>query len=235
MDVGELHMHWPGISIGGRVTNGARTEVWTGHLEDVGKVIARRSRRSQPSRAWEWALLRHLRDMGIEVPDLIPSAGGDVDVDGWHVYHYIDGREPSAEDPRLVRSIGRVHRATSGWPQRPGSASARDLLVDSAGGEVNLDGMPDVLVDAVRGAWTSALHLRESTSVVHGDFGSRNALIDTRGRCVLIDWDEARVDDPLFDLPESDTQKRAALAWEIATCWSVEPTYARSLVEAFTQ
>ncbi len=56
-----------------------------------------------------------------------------------------------------------------------------------------------------------------------------------------MDWDEARVDVPAFDLAalpddaladpstSGDRQllRRAALAWEVATCWTVEPDYAR--------
>lgn len=48
---------------------------------------------------------------------------------------------------------------------------------------------------------------------------------------MLIDWDEARVDDPLFDLKVTEAEELAALAWEIAVCWKPEPAYARALAE----
>ncbi|MCD2104416.1 phosphotransferase [Rhodococcus erythropolis] len=88
-------------------------------------------------------------------------------------------------------------------------------------------------VPAVRDAWRSALGSGR-VGVVNGDCGPRNAIVDTRGRCVLIDWDEARVDDPLFDLPSDELEQRAAWAWEIATCWSTEPVYAKSLIGHLT-
>jgi hypothetical protein len=55
----------------------------------------------------------------------------------------------------------------------------------------------------------------------------------------LLDWDEARVDVPWFDLafvPPAvvtdipvpfDVLAVAGLAWETATCWLPEPEYAR--------
>lgn len=85
----------------------------------------------------------------------------------------------------------------------------------------------------MRDAWRSALGSGR-VGVVNGDCGPRNAIVDTRGRCVLIDWDEARVDDPLFDLPSDELEQRAAWAWEIATCWSTEPVYAKSLIGHLT-
>ena len=65
--------------------------------------------------------------------------------------------------------------------------------------------------------------------VVHGDAGGMNALVAPDGSCALIDWDEARVDDPLFDVPADPGEERAALAWEVATCWMREPGYAKRL------
>lgn len=67
--------------------------------------------------------------------------------------------------------------------------------------------------------------------VIHGDPVGANALITPEGNCVLIDWDEARVDDPLFDLKLTEGEERAALAWEIVVCWKPEPSYARELAE----
>ncbi|SNT40266.1 Phosphotransferase enzyme family protein [Rhodococcoides kyotonense] len=202
--------------------------MWSGLLRHR-RVVLRRSRRTEASRVWEWNLLQHLHQAGIDVPVLIPAADGRVDVDGWHVYPYIEGTQPRSGDPRLAETVGKVHSATIGWPQRPGFASASDLLTSNMGGDVDLSEMPADLVRAVRDAWRSALRA-ESLGVVHGDCGPRNAVIDSRGRCVLIDWDEARVDDPLFDLPSTASEQRAVWAWEIATCWTAEPSYAQSLI-----
>jgi Ser/Thr protein kinase RdoA (MazF antagonist) len=67
-------------------------------------------------------------------------------------------------------------------------------------------------------------------TVVHGDPGRENVRI-VGGRAILLDWDEARVDLPAFDLavlPGADEAiVQAAHAWEAATCWRAEPEYAR--------
>ena len=78
--------------------------------------------------------------------------------------------------------------------------------------------------------------------VVHGDMGPGAVLVDG-DQISLIDWDESRRDVPAFDLaalppaqrPRTGVYARvddrvldaAALAWETATCWVVEPDYAR--------
>jgi aminoglycoside phosphotransferase (APT) family kinase protein len=78
-----------------------------------------------------------------------------------------------------------------------------------------------------------------ATAVIHGDPGAGNIRM-ADGRVGLLDWDEARVDTPLLDLgalpPDSAlplagvhrlVARRAALAWEVACCWTAEPAYAR--------
>lgn len=219
---------WPDLELERPLVGGSRSEVWSGHFRgSTRRMVVRRSVRSERSRLWEWTLLQHLAAHGIGVPSLVAAADGGFDVDGWHLYPFIGGDPPEAEDPRLSETVARVHAVTTGWPQRPGSASAADLLTATAGGDVDLAVMPADLVDAIRRAWRAALDLAADTAVVHGDIGPHNAVIDNRGRCVLLDWDEARVDAAWFDHGGTETQRRAALAWEIATCWTVEPHYAR--------
>ncbi|MCZ4518205.1 aminoglycoside phosphotransferase family protein [Rhodococcus ruber] len=223
---------WPGLVVDGPLPGGVRNDIWSGQLDGV-RVVIRHSRRSPDSRSWEWHLLRHLHECGIHVPVLIPSAAGDVDVDGWHVYEYVEGSHPEPKDSRITDALVKVHAVTVGWPQRPGSASSIDLPVLQVGGDVNLTAMPTVLAGQIVDAWRRA-RKPSATCVVHGDASARNAIIDEHGSCVLIDWDEARVDQPHFDLPVGPTELRANLAWEIATCWVPEPNYARSLVQDFT-
>jgi hypothetical protein len=157
--------------------------------------------------------------------------------------------EPAPRDRgdwrRVVEVLRAVHRLTAGWPQRPGFASARELLAHDRGGDVRLDAMPADAVAAVHAAWWPILDGPECA--VHADVGGGNVLVD--GRAVaLLDWDEARVDVSWFDfahLPEevevpSPTDRAtlvtAGVAWEAATCWVVEPAYAaRRLAEPFTR
>jgi hypothetical protein len=67
------------------------------------------------------------------------------------VQRLIAGAAPRdvADWQRAVAAVQRVHEVTVGWPQRPGFASAAQLLEHSAGGDVNLAAMPAVAVDFV--------------------------------------------------------------------------------------
>ena len=93
--------------------------------------------------------------------------------------------------------------------------------------------MPEPLAASCRAAWAPLVGRRQTA--IHGDLHSANLMLDTEGRPVLIDWDEARRDSPLFDLasiatgPASPVLARARLAWEVAAGWRTEPTYAKAL------
>ncbi|MDV8024730.1 aminoglycoside phosphotransferase family protein [Rhodococcus sp. IEGM 1330] len=223
---------WPGLGVDGPLSGSARNDILSGHLDGV-RVVIRRSSRTPDSRSWEWHLLRHLHERGIHVPVLVPSSAGDLDVDGWHVYEYVEGSHPEPKDPRVADALAEVHAVTERWPQRPGSASSIDLPELLVGGDVDLTALPTGLADEIVDAWRRA-RTSSPTCVVHGDAHARNAIIDEHGRYVLIDWDEARVDQPHYDLPVGPAELRANLAWEIATCWIPEHDYARSLVQSFT-
>ncbi|WP_082898702.1 MULTISPECIES: phosphotransferase enzyme family protein [unclassified Rhodococcus (in: high G+C Gram-positive bacteria)] len=223
---------WPGLAVDGPLSSGARNDIRSGQLDGV-RVVIRHSRRNPNSRSWEWHLLRHLQECGIHLPVFIPSSAGDLDVDGWHVYEYVEGSHPEPKDPRIADALAAVHAVTEGWPQRPGSASSIDLPELLVGGDIDLTAMPTELANQIVDAWRGA-RTPSPTCVVHGDAHARNAIIDKQGRCVLLDWDEARVDQPHYDLPVGPADLRANVAWEIATCWIPEPDYARSLVPDFT-
>lgn len=112
--------------------------------------------------------------------------------------------------------------------------------------DVDLTAMPPEAISLVRAHWQTLLAQPvaavspERQCVVHGDFGPGDVLIDDHD-VGIIDWDEARVDVPAFDLaalPEDALTaqsrpgdlrllRKSALAWEVATCWTIEPDYAR--------
>ncbi|WP_256840003.1 phosphotransferase enzyme family protein [Ornithinimicrobium faecis] len=226
---------WPGLAVGESLTGGHRNPVHAG-LVGANPVVIRHSRRPEASLQWEFDLLEHLRDRGVLVPEIVPTADGLRHLDGWHVQLRIEGRHPdgSARDAAALESALRaVHSSTAGWPQRPGSRSARELLTTDRGADVDLGAVPDDLRRTIRAAWAAINP--QAACVIHGDAGGGNALLLPDGRCALLDWDESRLDDPRFDLtdPSDPRQARAALAWEIATCWVAEPDYARSLVPQF--
>jgi Ser/Thr protein kinase RdoA (MazF antagonist) len=235
---------WPGLELGEPLTGGARNPAYRGWYQ--GKpVVVRRSGRSAGSLGWELDLLAHLRAHGVRVPREIPTQDGRRHDRGTLVQEFLPGHPPGAAADWLavVGVLRTVHSLTQGWPQRPGFASARDLLTRTRGGDVDLGRMPADAVAAVRAAWLPVLSGPESA--IHADVGAGNILVSD-GQVALLDWDEARVDVAWFDFAPIPAEldvpapcDRAALvtagvAWETATCWVPEPEYAaRRLAELF--
>lgn len=227
---------WAGVEVLRELTGGHRNQV-TLALRGDRHLVVRRTGRSPAALDWELDLQEHLASHGVGVPRTVPADDGRRHVDGVLVQEFVPGAPPSSdEDWRLVvDALRTVHRVTLGWPQRPGFASARDLLDADRGGDVGLDAMPAADARAVRRAWQPVLIGPQCA--IHGDVDASNVLVDGT-RVTILDWDEARVDVPWFDfgfvpaglvdLPvPRDVLVTAAVAWEAATCWLPEPEYAR--------
>lgn len=208
------------------------------------QLVVRRSVRPVESLEWELDLLDHLNAHGIGVPTVVGADDGRRHVDGVMVSEFVEGHEPSDRTDwrRVVDTLTAMHETTTGWPQRPGFASSRHLLTGSRGGDVRLDAMPPDAVAAIRAAWEP---IQGVEGVVHGDVAASNVRVDG-DRVTLLDWDEARVDVPLFDfafMPDGvevpagtsrQVLRAAGVAWEAATCWIAEPGYAaRRLAELY--
>jgi Ser/Thr protein kinase RdoA (MazF antagonist) len=199
------------------------------------RLVARRSRRPVASLSWEIRLLERLGRSGVRVPTVVPTPDGRRHVAGVVLMTWLDGEPPAPGDwPAVAATLRRVHELTRGWPQRPGSASTRQLLTADRGGDVDLTLMPADAVAACRRAWAPLAGTPQA--VVHGDPGPANIRVTDAG-IGLLDWDEARVDATdldLAELPGADlpadrlaVARAAATAWEAANGWTVEPSYAR--------
>lgn len=234
MDSEEAIKAWSGATMVKPLTGGHRNPVLLCRFIGGQDTVLRYSRRSPSALAWEVDLLTSLAvDHHFLVPTPVPATDGRFSVgNGWHMLTYFPGAVlEDRDDPRLAKALEALHTATWGWPQRPGSLGARDLLTHEQGGDVDLSSMPTQLVSQIRAAWSS-LPI-SARCVVHGDAGPGNAVITRDGKCALIDFDEARVDEPVFDTRTTPQARRAQLAWEIATCWHLEPRYAQSLLPHF--
>ncbi len=143
-----------------------------------------------------------------------------------------EGRDDCSPSP----TTSALHISLRDIDQRPGFLSATDLLQFDRGGDVDLTVMPADVVERCRNAWARLFEYPRV--IVHGDPGVSNILVSATG-VVLIDWDECRVDVPLFDLAalprdvvglrdeEWWIATQAASAWEVAVSWRAEPEYAR--------
>jgi Ser/Thr protein kinase RdoA (MazF antagonist) len=230
----ELLRAWGPLEVIGVLGGGNRNTVMEARLGGR-RVVVRRSRRPPASLAWEADLLDHLARSGLRVPAVVPALDGRRYLDGVVVQTWLDGTPPSAADwPAVAAFLRHLHQITTGWPQRPGFASTRDLLTTDRGGDVDLLAMPPDAVADCRRAWA---RLQGSPqAVVHGDPGPANIRISADG-LGLLDWDEARVDYADLDLaelpgselplPRLTLARQAATAWEAANGWLVEPSYAQ--------
>jgi hypothetical protein len=56
---------------------------------------------------------------------------------------WLDGSPPQKRDwPAVAATLRQLHALTAEWPQRPGFASAREVLTVERGGDVDLSVMP---------------------------------------------------------------------------------------------
>lgn len=229
---------WGKVELGPPLSGGARSRVFRARRGNTDLVV-RVSGRPAAALDWELDLLDLLAGHGVAVPQVILTDDGRRHDHGVQVQKFIAGTGPrdAADWKRIVATLETVHAITGNCPQRPGFASARALLTRKVGGDVDLRAIPSGDVDLIRQAWVPVLDTSECG--IHADLGTGNVLI-TDDHVALIDWDEARVDVPAFDyahipsdidLPEYGADRsellRAGIAWEAATCWSIEPEYAK--------
>ncbi|NQZ73036.1 MAG: phosphotransferase [Dinoroseobacter sp.] len=214
---------------------GALEPLLGGHRNQVFHTrfhVFKSTRRNEASLRWLEPLKAVARQAGLVVPGLLPSRSGALSVDGWTCEPFVAmsaaGQDADLREARV--KMGQVHRTTLGHPQRPGFVSARDVVGGVSGGDVDLSAVPQNLAARLRES-LAALP-KADMSAIHGDLGLGNLGRGANGGLVLFDWDEARVDDPIFDLEALDeVTRQAKLAWEILCSWQCEPAYARTLAE----
>jgi Ser/Thr protein kinase RdoA (MazF antagonist) len=192
---------WGAVVIG-PMPGGARSRLWRVEVGGV-PCVARRVAVGEPSLCWLARLQAVAVAQGLRLAPLIPASNGALTVGGWTVEPWLEGQPGTAADlPEVRRALRRMHRATRGWPARPGLVPRLPLRLPVATGKV---------------------------AAVHGDVHPGNVLRLAGGGLALIDWEEARIGDTRLDLGFSrDAAGRAAhAAAEVAACWRVEPERAR--------
>lgn len=228
---------WGVVELEQPAAGGARNTVWLGRVNGE-RCVVRRSRRTRAALEWELDVVEAIRRNGLGAPGIVPTTDGERFRGDVVIHEYVEGHPPQGRDDWLAvaRYLVALHTALPDIGQRPGFASALDLVSIEQGGDVDLMAMPPDAVRRCRAAWARLAGY--PTTLVHGDPGKSNILVGDSG-VVLVDWDESRVDVPLLDLatlspdvtPLDEQERRiasqAASAWEAAVSWRVEPNYAR--------
>lgn len=186
---GDRAVGWRAAGLGGR-----------GPWPDARRVVV-----GEPSLRWLQRLQAVALAQGVQLAPLMLSQSGALTFDGWTLEPWLEGRPGMPADLANLRStLRRMHRATRGWPPRPGLVPRMPLRVKVVTAEV---------------------------AAVHGDVHPGNVLRLAGGGLALIDWEEARLGDTRLDLGyPSDASGRAAhAAAEVVACWQAEPQRARSM------
>lgn len=229
---------WPGLELQGLLSEGPRQRLWRARQSGRPLVI-HQSQRDGAALDWELHLRVRIGTEGVLSPTIQPTARRHLREGRVYVEEFVEGAAPRTrrDATEALSTVDRLHQLTVGHHQRPGFLSTRALLEADCGGDVDLTDVPQEIRSVLRRGW-SLLPARPQC-VIHGDLRRENILIRD-GRCVLLDWDESRVDSPFLDLvdlrgwdpPAGRAVLRAelelaALAWETASSWRLEPPYAR--------
>lgn len=158
---------WRDVEVLAPLAGGVRNPVYLARRGQE-RLVIRVSGRSPDSLAWELDLLDALDSAGLVVPRSVPTDDGRLHDRGVLVQRFIEGDRPVTRQDwsRVVATMSAVHEATAGWPQRPGFRSARELMRDQSGGDVDLGVMPPDAVALVRASWRAVLE----ADMVPGDY-----------------------------------------------------------------
>lgn len=233
----EVLSAWGDVELEEPAAGGVRNTVWFARVNGA-RCVVRRSTRPRAAVEWELDIVEAVRREGLGVPGVVRTLTGERFRGDVVIHEHVEGHAPESPSDwsDVTRYLTALHAAFPEVEQRPGFLSALDLLSLDEGGDADLTAMPPDAVQRCRRAWTRLVGY--PITLVHGDPGDGNVLMTDSG-VVLVDWDESRVDVPLFDLaalpaevaPIDDHERwiasQAASAWEAAVSWRAEPAYAR--------
>jgi len=181
-------------------------------------VVVRVERRDPESVAWEHELTAFLSH---DVPEVVtPLAALDgstfAETDGIvvSVLPFVEGialdRDDEAQRLEVARLLARLHWVGRVWKRpRPDRPAFADLdLETNAWWDLRIIEMPSVLARAYErsSAWLAAAPLL-ARGAVHGDIYRGNLRVRDRRIHGVVDWEDARVDWPAWEL--------ANAAWEV--------------------
>ncbi|MEM6637215.1 MAG: aminoglycoside phosphotransferase family protein [Pseudomonadota bacterium] len=208
---------WGDIKVLGTLKGGARSALVKIEIGDI-RAVARKTRDTDPSIRWLASVCAIAERCGLICPRPLPSGTGAMVAGGWRVETFVSGIPASGKDmDRTLPLVKRLHAATRGRiGQRPGHPP---MAARNSAAPVNL-------ARACRAEFP-----RRGRAAVHGDLHQGNLLVTDGGRLAFLDWDEARLDHPGFDLNVLGKRPSPNLhaAYETEACWRDEPARARQM------
>lgn len=98
------------------------------------RLVVKTTRRSEAALIWLLPVYKAAREVGFVVPAFVPSGKGAIVVGGVTVETFVEGRALAQADwLEVLPLIRKFHTYTKGTAQRPGFASARELLTRERG------------------------------------------------------------------------------------------------------
>lgn len=201
-----------------QVTTGASNVTWRASLD--GRAVVVRHPPAGPTLPTahdlgrEARFLRALGGTGVPVPEVVascddPSVAGApfLVLERLPGVCLLAGPVPDLDAPALARAavdtlaaIHAVDWAERGLESRPGSFPARQVerwrrQLDATPTAARLDGL-----DLVHDWLVERLPSGEDRTVIHGDYGFHNLLVDRDEVTGVLDWELATVGDPLTDV-----------------------------------
>ena len=191
------------------VQPGTAAQVWRMTTADGAFLVRTLAGRDQGDR--EWAIFRHLAGQGFtQIPAILPTADGtpSAELDGvWYqLQRYCPGAPPDPGQPGIPRAMARLaaqlEHALSSCPTVRFPAEHFDLAkvwtqARQSWSQLSLPLSPEDADWAVE----QCLQITDrDAQVIHGDLGPWNLLFTPDRELLVIDFGQARMGDPYFDV-----------------------------------
>lgn len=196
---------------------GASKEAWAIETADAQRLIVRRAlggviHQGTLPLADEFEMLVAARDAGVTVPEPIAYLGSlegreafaMTRVDGETIGRRIVRSPPPGLPVALAEELARIHSID---PSRVPFLPEPDLF-DGLTRDLDLVGRPYPAIEYGLAWCRSRLPLERPRVVCHGDFRIGNVMVDEQGIVAVLDWEFAKVSDPLEDV-----------AWPLVRSW----------------
>jgi Phosphotransferase enzyme family len=201
------------------LAGGHRNAVWLVETPH-GPAVAKSTRHAAEGLHWLGPLQQAARAAGFVVPEFHRTGAGQILSNGWTLEDWLPGPAFTPADmPAMLPRVLAFHAKAPALPQRPGAVALP---------QASLADLPPDIATLCRAALRPFAD--QPAQPIHGDITQSN-LIHTAHGPALIDWDEARCDLAFLDLIQlgtaNPTERRAHLAAEIISGWTLEPEYAQ--------